>query len=226
MPSTQAQLRTRVREKVDEDTAAFWSDTVINNALNEAYRYYWAFIIELHEGYFAALSNISFDGNADGEYPLPSDFFRVKNIFRLLSNEKIPLRYQEQFSSSFSKTLGNSTYNLPTYRFRGNKIKFEPAPDFSETNAVELEYIKTLTDLSSTQSVDSEFPALAEDCVVARAVVKLKAIEEMVGGGGVDSDPFVIDVVSSEQMLKEALEPRTQSRQYVEQFGIDDDSAS
>ena len=49
MPSTLAQLRTRVREKVDEDTAAFWSDTVINSQLNEAYRYYWAFILKLYE---------------------------------------------------------------------------------------------------------------------------------------------------------------------------------
>ena len=143
--STLAQLVTRVREKVDESTAAFWTDTVIENQLNESYRYYWAFILKLAEGYFVTSDNIDFDGNADGEYDLPSDFFKAKNVYRLLTNEKVPLRYYERFESSVSNTLNNSIYNFPTYRFKGAQIKFEPAPDFSETDAVEVEYIKTLT---------------------------------------------------------------------------------
>lgn len=222
MPSTLAQLRTRVREKVDEDTAAFWSDAVVNNQLNESYRHYWAFILKLHEGYFTKISNISFNGNADGEYSLPSDFFKAKTVSRILSSEKVPLAYRERYDASVSKTLGNSTYNFPTYRFRGDKIRFEPAPDFSETNAVELEYTKVLTDLSASVDIDSEFPALAEDCVVLRAVIKCKAIEEMVSGEGVDANPFIADLLTLEQMLKEVLEQRTTARQYVEQFGLDD----
>lgn len=222
MPSTQAQLRTRVREKVDEATAAFWSNTVIDNQVNEAYRFYWAFILKLDEGYFKELANISFNANADGLYDLPSDFFKASLVSRVLSNEKVPLRPYNRFEASVSKTLGNSAYNLPTYRFLGNQIKFEAAPDFSETNAIELEYIKTLIDLSSTVNIDTDFPALAEDCVVARAVVKCKGIEEMIAGSGADTNPFIADVLSTEQMLKEVIEQRTIGRIYVEQFGDDD----
>lgn len=222
--STLAQLRTRVREKVDEATAAFWTNTVVDNQLNEAYRFYWAFIIKLHEGYFNKISQISFDANSAGEYSLPSDFFKARLVSRNLSTEKVPLKYNERFETSISTTLANSTYNLPTYRFIGAKIKFEPAPDFSETNAVDLEYTRTLSDLSASVNVDSEFPALGEDCVVLRAVIKCKGIEEMVAGEGADSDPFIKDLLTTEQMLKEAVEQRTTARQYVEQFGEEDDS--
>lgn len=220
--STLAQLRTRVREKVDEDTAAFWSDTVINNQLNEAYRYYWAFILKLHEGYFNTTSQISFDANSAGSYSLPSDFFKARLVSRNLSNEKVPLKYFERYESALSLNVSYSTYDLPTYRFRGSKIIFEPAPNFSETDAVELEYTKLLTALSSSVDIDSEFPLFGEDCVVLRAVIKCKEIEEMVAGGGADTAPFIRDLLTTEQMLKEALEQKTVGRMYVEQFGEDD----
>lgn len=218
--STLAQLVTRVREKVDEETAAFWTDPVIENQLNEAYRFYQAFIIKLHEGFFAKIANIDFDGNPTGEYALPADYIKTRILSRLLSNEKVPLRFYDRFDTSISTSVSNSTYNLPTYRFRGNNLVFEPAPDFSETKAIEHEYIRNLAVLTSGQDVDDEFPALGEDCVIARAVVKCKGIEEMVAGGGDTSDPFVLDTLSSEQMLKELLEQRSVARQYVEQFGI------
>lgn len=222
---TLAQLVTRVREKVDESTTAFWTDTVIENQLKEAYRYYWAFIIKLHEGYFSKTDNIDFDANAAGEYTLFSDFFKARLVSRLLSNEKVPLRYHERYDYAIANTLGNSTYNLPTYRFRGAYIIFEPAPDFSETDAVEVEYVRTLTDLSASVDVDSEYPLLGEDCMVLRATIKCKEIEEMVAGGGADTTPFIRDLLTTEQMLKEAVEQRTVTRQYVEQFGLFDDDA-
>ena len=72
--------------------------------------------------------------------------------------------------------------------------------------------------------MDSEFPLLAEDCMVARTVVKCKGIEEMVAGIGADSDPFIADVLSTEQILKEAIEQKTRARVYVEPFGLYDDT--
>lgn len=222
--STLAQLVTRVREKVDEDTAAFWTDTVIENQLNEAYRYYWTFTIKAHEGYFVTHTNIDFDGNADGEYSLPSDFFNTRLVSRLLSSEKVPLRNLERYDSAISNTIANATYNLPTYRLKGSTIKFEPAPDFSETDAVELEYVKILTNLSASQDVDSEFPPFAEDCMVLRATIKCKEIEEMVAGGGADTAPFIRDLLTTEQLLKEALEQRVVARRYVQQFGLGGDN--
>ena len=224
--STLAQLRTRVREKVDEDTAAFWSDTLINNQLNESYRFYWAFILKLFEGYFAKTDYISFNANTAGEYSLFSDFFKARLVERVQSSQTVPLRYYERFDSPVSKNVSSSTYNLPTYRFRGNKIVFEPAPDFTETNAVIIEYIRTLTVLSASVDVDSEFPALGEDCMVIRAVVKCKGIEEMIAGGGADIDPFIKDLLTTEQMLKEAIEQRTIARQFAEQFGEGDNDGT
>lgn len=224
--STLAQLVTRVREKVDEDEAAFWTDTVINNQLNEAYRFYWLFIIRHHEGYFLTSDNIDFDGNADGEYALPTDFFNSRLVSRIFSTEKVPLKNYERYDTAVTKTVTNLTFNLPTYRIKGSKIKFEPGPDFSETDAVELEYIKTLPDLSVLVNVDSEYPSVAEDCVVIRATIKCKEIEEMVAGEGADTAPFIRDLISCEQILKEALEQRVIARRYVEQFGISGDDAN
>jgi len=224
--STLAQLRTRVREKVDEDTAVFWSDTLINNQLNEGYRYYWAFIIKLFEAYFAKTDYISFDANSAGEYSLPSDFFKMRLVERIIGTQRTPLKYFERYDNTIAINLAQSTYNFPSYRFRGNKLVFEPAPDYSETNAVQIEYIRTLADLSASQDVDSEYPSLAEDCMILRAVIKCKSVEEMVAGGGADTDPFIKDLVSTEQMLKELIEQRITARIYVEPFGGEDNDNS
>lgn len=219
MASTLAQLRTRVREKVDEETAAFWSDTLINNQLNEGYRLYWSFILKHHEGYFTTSSNISFDANSAGEYDLPADFFSVRLVSRLLSSCKVPMRNYERYDEIVGNTLGNVVYNLPDYRLKGNKIKFEPAPDFLEINAIEIEYVKKLSDLSALVNVDSEFPPLAEDCMVLRATIKCKEIEEMIEGGGADTVPFIRDLQTTEQLLKEIVEQRVTARRYVASFG-------
>ena len=223
--STTLALIARVREKVDEPLAAFWSDALITNQLNESYRFYWAFILKLHEGYFVTTSQISFDKTKiDGAYDLPADFFKARLVSRNLPNAKAPLRYFERFEDSFSTTIDTSSYNLPNYRFRGSKIVFEPAPSFDETNAIELEYTKSLTEMGA--GTDDEFAGIpmAEDCLVLRAVIKCKGIEEMVAGGGVDVDPFIKDLLTTEQLLKEAVEERTTARQYVQQFGEDDNN--
>ena len=222
--STLAQLRTRVRYNLDETTATFWSDNEIDSWLNESYRYYWNFIIQAFESFFLKTAYISFDNNAAGEYTLPTDFYKLKLILRNLGGETVPLRYFERYDNSVPNITTISSYNLPTYRFRNGKLLFEPAPAITETNALTIEYIKTLTTLSSVQDVDSEFPSLAEDCMVIRATLKAKAKEEMVDGRGVDSDPFLKDLMSSEQMLKESLELKTTGRVYAEQFGEDENN--
>lgn len=222
--STVASLITRVREKVDESVAAFWTDTVILSQLNESYKFYWAFIIKDFENYFAKQSLIDWDANADGVYALPSDFGKCRLLSRVLNNSYVPLKYFERYEGAVDNSMANSTYALPNYRFQGTYIKLEPAPNFSETGAMLLEYIRTLTVLTSSDSTDSEFASIpmAEDCMVIRAVCKCKGIEEMVAGGGADIDPFIKDLMSTEQMMKELLEKRTMARMYVEQFGEDD----
>lgn len=228
--STLAQLRTRVRYNLNEDTAVFWSDDLINDKLNEAYRFYYNFILQAFEGYFNTTAYISLDGNSDGKYALPTNCANPNKI-RLVSRnlnsgqQIVPLRYFERFDNMVNSQISNSTFNLPTYRFRGNYLILEPAPDFSETNAITIEYAKALTNLSAIVDVDSEFPALGEDAMVLRATIKCKGIEEMVQGGGVDADPFIKDLLSVEQLLKESLEQRTSARVYVEQFGEDDNNS-
>ena len=230
MASTTAQLITRVRGKVNEEIATFWSDTVITDQLNEAYRYYTSFILEAYEGYFNTTAYISFDGNASGLYALPADCANPNKI-RLVSrsiasnSQIIPLKYFERYDNSIDVKISQSTYNLPTYRFRGNNLVLEPAPDFTEANALLIEYSRALSSLSANVGIDADFPALGEDCIVIAATIKCKSIEEMVGGGGVDSDPFVKELLKTEQLLKEAVSVRTWARQYVEQFGEDDNNS-
>lgn len=225
--STLAQLTTRVRGKIDEATAAFWTDAIINAQINESYNHYWGLIIKAFESYFATKSNIDFDGNSSGVYDLPSDCFKVRLVSRIMSNEKIPLRYYERYDNAVPTTISQSIYNMPTYRFRGSQIIFEPAPDFSLSDAIELEYIRKLNPLSASVDVDSQFAAIppAEDCVVLRATIKCKQIEEMVAGGGADNTPFINDLLTSEQMLKEIIEQRSTSRIYVEQWGESDNDS-
>lgn len=223
--STAASLITRVRGKVDEATAAFWTDTVILDQINESIRFYWAFILKNFENYFATTALINWDANPAGLYALPADCMKIRLVSRILQNSSIPLKYFERYDSSMDTGVSFSTYSLPNYRFRGAQILFEPAPSFTEAGAVQIEYIRTLLAMTLADSVDAEFAAipLAEDCVVLRATCKCKGIEEMVAGGGADIDPFLKDLQSTEQMMKELINQRTQARENVEQFGEDND---
>ena len=228
--STLLQLRTRVRGKVDEATAAFWIDDVINDSLNEAYRYYYFFILEAYEGYFNTKTLIDFNANADGLYALPADCSnpnKIRLVSRSLNGGQnlVPLKYFERYDNQVNSQISQSTYNLPTFRFRGLNILLEPAPNFSEVGALVVEYSRKLPDLTDSVGVDSEFPSLGEDCVVIAATIKCKGIEEMVAGGGADVDPFKQELLKTEQLLKESVSVRTQARQYVEQFGEDDNNS-
>lgn len=224
--SSQLALRTRVRQQIDESSAIFWTDDTINNYLQEAYNFYWGFIIEAREGYFVKTSTISFDGRVSGAYSLPSDFAKARLVSRIIANAYVPLKYFERYENTIDKSASSSTYAQPCYRFQGANILFEPAPNFSETDSVLLEYSRTLSPLSSTTDVDTEMSniPLAEDCIVKRATIKCKEQEEMVSGGGSDTSPFIRDLLTTEQMLKENLSRRTVQREYVEQFGEDDNT--
>ncbi|CAK0754730.1 hypothetical protein CCP1ISM_50001 [Azospirillaceae bacterium] len=124
-------------------------------------------------------------------------------------------------------TISQSIYNLPTYRFRGAYILFEPAPDFSLANAIELEYVRSPNILSGSSDIDSQFAALAsaEDCVVIACAIKCKQIDESISQGSEDTSTLLIDLAKTEEMLKEVLTQRSMGRQYVEQWGeMDNDS--
>ncbi|MBP7209567.1 MAG: hypothetical protein KBA02_00060 [Paludibacteraceae bacterium] len=221
--STRAQLRARVRSYLDEASASYWTDNELNNWIEQAYNYYYMWVIQTFDGYFAKdiLMNIV---AGQAKYALPSDFFKIRLLERVYPTQTIPLKFFDRIETPNIISGANyGLYNVPTYRFEGQNIVLEPTPDASFTNALRLEYYPQPTTLSAESStLDDGYLPLWEEPLVLRAVISAKQKSETVTSGGEDIDPLWKQVYEFEQNIKESAEQRTIGRKYTEVFASDD----
>lgn len=221
--STRLQLRTRVRQYLDETNEAYWTDVEINNWINQSYFYYYNWIVQSFEGYFTKdiLINIV---AGQAKYPVPSDFFKVKLLEQVIENKTQPLTYFDRLDSpNYTSGIGEVFAVNFTYRFEGRNIVLEPTPTSNLTGGLRLEYISTPTGMSTDgSSPDSDFLEMWEEAIVIKAALSCKAKEEAVVGSGSDLSSLQQMLQGWEQIIKESCETRTLQRTYTQPFGLPD----
>lgn len=223
--STLLQLRTRVRQYLDEPTAVYWTDAEINNWVNQAYFYYYMLIAQSFDGYFTkeTLTNIVSNVNL---VPLPSDFWKIRLLERVFATYTVPLRYYERMESpNITSNTNFSNVYTPTYRFEGQNILLEPTPDTTIVGGLRLEYLpQPILMVADGDSPQPGFQESWQEGIVLRAAVSCKQKEEAVINGGTDVTTLTTLMQNWEQTIKEAEELRTMQRHYTEPFGIDESS--
>lgn len=152
-------MRLMVRDLLGEDSAANWSDALINRFINRAAKEVYAQILQANEEYFATSGDITYVA-AQQLYDLPNsgNVAKVLLVERIDSANKInlvniPLVRKNDFQTTdMVLPTGNERWFLA-----GTKIGFAPAPTSALTNAVRVWYVPPLADLgadANTFSVD------------------------------------------------------------------------
>lgn len=167
-----------------DDTNSNWSNTELTQYVNEAIRRYYQIIVQNAEGQFNKVTTLNITANQE-TITLPSDFFEIFTLKKVDQNDRIILNYRPRTDESHRVDGGtSSTLYLPYYYLRGNDIVLRPVPQFSETGALELEYVSfPETMVNGGDAMTSGISAIFRDTVVTYVVWKAKLAESLRGNG-------------------------------------------
>jgi len=177
--STLAQLRASTRIVLQETTAEFFTDPEINAGIVRSYQKYTLNLIEDGEGYFESTFNIALVSGQEA-YNLETlivapnrPFFSIARVERIVQYGFIPLNPSERrIIPTYNIGTGVGDSYRPTYRMRGMALIFEPAPQFSQADAVRLGYYYLpVFPTQDTDTFDSNFSSIYEQMIIDRAAI-------------------------------------------------------
>lgn len=235
MPSNLGQLRQRVRIKLQETTAQFYTDQEINESIGESYEYYSGILIETGEGYFQTVKFLGFQANIEtvSVANLDPPFMEVAILSRCTSNGYIPLIWNPQ-RFTFNSTIlsGQANAYIPKAKMRGTDIVLIPQPQSDEVPVVvsgnsqtglklEYEYIPTFPVFDSPDdfTFDEQFPSLFEPMVIIYTVISCLENKDAMGGVS-DIQSFRGRLEKWEDRFMKSLS-RTEYPDKVNYLGID-----
>jgi hypothetical protein len=146
-------MRAKARLLLDEASAAFWTDDEIDWYINEAYKYYYNYLVHSDYNRLRSTTNLSIVSGTE-TVALPSGCLSCSMLERVFDTKTIPLEYKERFEYRNITSGADSSYYLPTWTVRGSNIVLEPTPTASWTNGLLLHYYPEPSEMSS----DSDEP--------------------------------------------------------------------
>lgn len=173
-------LRNAVRDFIDEDDEARWTDTELTVYINSAYKFLVAEINNSEATYYEKLGTVT--TSADTETAsLPTDF--AGTIINFTDDNGVPLRYTSK--NSMVRNRFNTTNQKPSSYdfFGGESAIFYPTPD--AIYSFPITYLYAPADLSG--DLDTiVFPINYEILIVLEAVIfcKLKDHQKLASAGG------------------------------------------
>ncbi|MEZ0208565.1 MAG: hypothetical protein ACAH17_00105 [Candidatus Paceibacterota bacterium] len=213
MAVTLAQLKTRARERADQENSDFVSDEELTGYLNSS-------IAELHdllvaaygEDYFLEDPHAITTVSGTSDYALPDDFYKLKGVdVRINSGSWFSVR---PFNFNERNRNEDVTWGLvggPNIRYRimGSKIKFSPAP--TGAFGVQLWYVPVAPVLVDDADTFDDVNGYSE-YIIVDAAIKMMAKEE--------SDVSVL--MAQKQALKRRFEEMALNRDAGQPESISD----
>lgn len=219
--SSLSTLRTQLRNKLAEVTARFYTNTELNQYINEAYKFYTIKMIQLGQDYFKDSGTIDIVAN-QSEYDLIAlfpTFYELSQLLRVIPFGAIPLVPNERrYRPTYTSPSVSGVYYTPTYRKMGINLKIDPEPQFSETGGLILEYFYVPTFLSADADIfDSNFPSMFEPMITNNAAIMALQVKDASGGMS-DTGPFQALLAKQEKLFEDSL-IITEYTDSVEYFG-------
>lgn len=197
---------------------SFWQDDELVGYVNDAISIYFLEIQAVNEGQFTTTVSLNIVANQE-LIALPSDFFKVKNLWKKVSDGYVELNYRNSVDQGYITSGGGDLSNfLPSYYFRENNLVLRNTPGFSEVGGILMEYIQFPAQLLwSSDALTNNIPAVFKELLVAYAVYKAKLKESLVNG---------VDVVSRAEthlatlygQFKLNIAPRSKNPTFVRPF--------
>lgn len=197
---------------------SFWKDTELTEYLNEGVRIYFAEVVQNNEGLFTTTTDLNLVSGTDS-VSLPSDFFSIKNLYKLQSGSYQVLPYRNTFSEGYPTSGGTTSEGyLPHYFFRGNSIILRPVPNFSETSGLRLEYVQFPdTLINGGDAMTLQVSPMFKQVVETYAIYKAKLKESLVTGVAVHGAAGEL-LGSHVKMLRDAIANRSKNPTFVVPF--------
>lgn len=168
-----------------DPTNSFWTDSELLAYINEAVRIHFAELTNIDEGHFVTTTSLDITAN-QRTVDLPSDFFKMKALYKTVTNGNILLNYRNNLSSSFFNDGGSGDTYLPDYYFQGNKLVLMDTPTGSQTGALFLEYMQfPETLLSGADQLTAQIAPIFRQVVERYSTYLAKLKETMVSGAAI-----------------------------------------
>ncbi len=182
---TAGKLISSVRNLLNQPNSnnSFWTDAELLDYINEGIRMYFAEVTNNDEGYFTKVANLNIVANQEA-VALPSDCYEVKAVYKSVNDGFVVLAYRNMISESYTTQGGTGTESFfPSYYFRENGLILRPVPNFSQTAAIQIEYIYFPdTMVSATDVMNTGVSPIFKQLIEMYAVYKAKMKESLVQG--------------------------------------------
>lgn len=217
---TLGKLISSVRSKLNQPDPAnsFWSDSELTEDINDAVQLYFTEVVATNEGQFLTTGTLNVVSGA-ATVALPSDCFSIKHLYKVVDGGFIPLVYR-QSSDEYISTQGGASGDsyLPSYSFRGNFLELNPAPEFSETGGLRLDYFSMPDSLiNGGDRMSGGVSPIFKQLIVMYAVYKAKVKESLVSGADTSSIAAA-NVTSLYAQFKTAISNRSKYPVYTPVF--------
>lgn len=215
------QIRTKARRKINELVAKFWTDDELDDYINETYRKIWQLLIDDSNRKALKTDDLSLVENTR-EIALPTDFVKVRLLEHKVGTVYYPCTYYERYDTSVG--TDESPYSEVgdqyafAYSFLGDNLILEPTPMNSETDTLRMTYFY-VPDYLDDDTDEPNIPTIYQDLLVLGCVIQAKEKEEMIGGGGTSTAPFVSDYNDLMDKFRNSISKQSQQRTYSQPFG-------
>jgi len=197
-----------------DNSSGHWQDTTLANYFNLIQDEMQDEIVSLDEGYFVTSTFVSIV-NGTAEYLLPSGTIKVIRLEDARSNppteiEPISINSRDQYPliATASAVRGGGYY------LRGNYLVLDATPNFTNASAVQLYFVRKLTDITAATGVSDLPPHLHG--VIVWGVVHLAHFSR-------ESDDSTAEKMyeKGKNRMKKTLEQRqTQKSRTVKRTGV------
>lgn len=213
-----------VRNMLNQPDArnSFWTDEELTAYLNEAIRRYFVEVVHQGEGQFTTTATLDITANVE-TIALPSDFFKIKNVWRVVTNGYSILHYRNSLDESYSTQGegGGDTYR-PNYYLRGNNLVLRPMPNFTQSAGLLIEYVQfPSTMITGGDALTAQVSPIFKDLIIMYACYKAKLKESGTTGGGT-WQPFYQNLNDLFTAFKEVIQGMSMGSTFVQLFNPED----
>jgi hypothetical protein len=176
------QTRTLVRTMLSEDTAAYWTDAMLNVFIQRSFLNVYTKMANLRRGYFETTQTITYVANQE-LYTLASVTMKVVLVERVDGLVPLPVNLRSidiTQKNDYAQMAGvDMTPGREKYFITGNSIGIAPIPRTAVTAALKLWYVPVPTlpssdsDTFPTEMTDAHHDLIAHGALM-RAVIRDK----------------------------------------------------
>jgi hypothetical protein len=156
MATTLANLRTRIRQRIDKENSTYIASAEVLSYINASYAELYDLLVASYEDYFiTGPTSFTLTTSDSGVYSLPSDFYKLKGLDYNQSGQQVAVQpFDWARRNHFDNNRPQSLFQERRYRIVGSNLRIEPSDN--ATGDYQLWYVPSYTALvNETDNVDS-----------------------------------------------------------------------